>query len=317
MALSNSQFTDLMHRYDERQIEREREIEARSRRLHTVIPSLKSVEEELRYAYIDSARVSGPELETIEAKIQDLESQISSMIAEAGFSADYLEVPYSCPDCKDKGIVDGIKCHCFIKAANALLFSQSNMEKRLQKTLDDFRTDIYDENSKDITDRTSQQSAEAALNAAHKFVQDFPNRTNLYIFGETGTGKTHLACCIATEIINKGHSAIFIKAADYIDLCYQRYSDRSGEKTAMYEKLLNCNLLVLDDLGADVTTKNSDSLLLTLIDDRLNAGLSTIITSNLTIAQIKDIYSERFSSRIVGDYKAFHLFGADLRIKLT
>lgn len=317
MALSNSQFTDLMHRYDEKQIEREREIEARSKRLHSVIPSLKSIEEELRYAYIDSARVSGFELEKTENVIKDLESKISSMISEAGFPTDYLEVPYTCPDCKDKGIVDGIKCHCFIKSANALLFSQSNMEKRLQKTLADFRTDIYEDNSRDITDRTSRQSAEAALNAANKFVQEFPNRKNLFIFGDTGTGKTHLACCIATEVINKGCSAIFIKAADYIDLCYQRYSDRSGEKIAMYEKLLNCELLVLDDLGADVSTKNSDSLLLSLIDDRLNAGLSTIITSNLTIAQIKDIYSERVSSRIIGDYKGFHFFGADLRIKLT
>lgn len=317
MALSNSQFTDLMHRYDEKQIEREREIEARSKRLHSVIPSLKSIEEELRYAYIDSARVSGFELEKTENVIKDLESKISSMISEAGFPTDYLEVPYTCPDCKDKGIVDGIKCHCFIKSANALLFSQSNMEKRLQKTLADFRTDIYEDNSRDITDRTSRQSAEAALNAANKFVQEFPNRKNLFIFGDTGTGKTHLACCIATEVINKGCSAIFIKAADYIDLCYQRYSDRSGEKIAMYEKLLNCELLVLDDLGADVSTKNSDSLLLSLIDDRLNAGLSTIITSNLTIAQIKDIYSERVSSRIIGDYKGFHFFGADLRVKLT
>jgi len=316
MALTNSQFTDLMHRYDERQIDREREIEARAKRLHSVIPSLKGVEEELRYAYIDSARVSGDELKAIEDKINSLETQVSNMIKEAGFPADYLDVPYTCPDCKDKGIIDGKKCHCFTKAANALLFSQSNMEKRLQKTLSDFKIDLYDDTSKDITDRTSRQSAEAALNYAHKFVQEFPNRTNLFIFGETGTGKTHIACCIATELINRGFSAIFIKAAEYIDLCYQRFSDKGGEKSAMYEKLLNCELLVLDDLGADVTTKNSDSLLLSLIDDRLNSGLSTIITSNLSISQIKDIYSERVSSRIIGDYKNFHFFGVDHRLKL-
>ena len=315
MALSNSQFNDLMHRYDERQIEREREIEARTKRLHSVIPNLKVLEEELRYAYIASARVSGSDLISTEEKIKKLESEISKTIESAGFPADYLDVPYTCPDCKDKGIVDGVKCHCFIKASNALLFSQSNMEKRLQHNLSDFRIDLYDDGDTDISGRTSRQSAEVALNVAHKFVQDFPKGTNLYIYGNTGTGKTHLSCCIATEIIEKGFSAIFIKASDFIDLCYQRFSDKDGSKAAMYDKLTNCELLVLDDLGADITTKNSDSLVLTLIDNRLNSGLSTIITSNIDIIKLKDAYSERVSSRIMGDYKNFHFFGADLRTK--
>lgn len=315
MALSNSQYTDLLHRYDERQIEREREIEARSKRLHSAVPELKALEEETRYAYIDSARVSGDALTEVENKIRELESKINALITNAGFPADYLDVPYTCPDCKDKGIVDGVKCHCFIKASNALLFSQSNMDKRLQKSLSSFSTEYYDDAIKDMFDQTSKQSAESALSYAKEFVSSFPNHDNLFIFGETGTGKTHLSCCIATEVIDKGHSAIFIKAPDFINLCYQKYSDKTGEKTAMYDKLRDCELLVLDDLGADGATKNSDSLILSLIDDRVNAGLSTIITTNLNVSQIKDIYSERISSRILGDFKTIHFFGVDLRVK--
>ena len=315
MALSNSQFTDLINRYDERQIEREREIEARKKRLNSSIPELKALDEEIRSAYIRSARVPSDELPSVEATIQNLEDKRLSMILAAGFPKDYLDVPYTCPDCKDKGIVDGKKCHCFVKAANALLFRQSNMEKRLQKSLFEFKTDVYSDTQTDFTDRTSRESAEAALKYAHKFVDNFPCGSNIYIFGDTGTGKTYLACCIATEIINKGYSTLFIKAPEFIDICYQRHSDKTGEKASMYEKLFECELLVLDDLGADYSTKNSDSLVLNLIDERKNAGLSTIITSNKTFGELTDTYSERVSSRIMGDYEKFHFFGSDLRIK--
>ena len=317
MALSNSQFNDLMKRYDERQIERERELDARQKRLYDVIPSLRSLDDDIRDAYINMARVElkGGDVASVKNEIASLEAKKVSLFKENGFPENYLDVPYTCNDCKDKGIVEGVKCHCFIKASNALLFHQSNMEKRLQKTFSDFSIDCYEETKTDITGGTSRQSAEAALNAARKFVENFPDKSNFFIFGDTGTGKTHLACCIATEIINKGYSAVFVKTPEFIDLCYQRFNDKTGEKGAMYERLFDCDLLVLDDLGADYSTRNTPSLVLTLIDERLNSGLSTVITSNLDISQIRDIYSERVSSRIIGDYKNFHFFGSDHRIK--
>ena len=150
------------------------------------------------------------------------------------------------------------------------------------------------------------------------FVEKFDTEHgNLLFTGPTGVGKTFLTNCIAKELIDKYCSVIYLSANDLFEVFSKnRFEYHTEEEMkGMYQYILECDLLIIDDLGTELNNSFTSSQLFYCINERLNSQKSTIISTNLNMNQVADIYSERVLSRISNSYNIIKLFDDDIRLK--
>ena len=143
------------------------------------------------------------------------------------------------------------------------------------------------------------------------------NKMNLLLYGNVGVGKSFLSCCIAKELLDKGYSVLYFSSSQLFDaLAEETFQKDSKENLyTTKEDIYNCDLVVIDDLGTEITNSFVFSSLFSLINERILRGKSTIISTNLALKDLRDIYSDRIFSRISTNYKLCKLSGPDIRIK--
>ena len=139
---------------------------------------------------------------------------------------------------------------------------------------------------------------------------------NLLFYGTVGTGKSFLSNCIASALIEKGHSVIYFSAGDLFAKISEYAFRKNGRDSDSnpYEDIYNCDLLVLDDLGTELTNSFVVSQLFTCLNERHLRRKSTVISTNLPMEDLRDRYSDRIFSRIVSNYDICKLSGQDVRI---
>ena len=230
-----------------------------------------------------------------------------------------------------KAAVDGgatvVVCAGFLQeaalkqAAIDLVYTQSNLQGILEK--ENFDTFSYDYYADDIYDNTQLSSLEAARNAVvqcHRFVDTFDDTfENLLLFGDTGVGKTFLSNCVAKELLDTGHSVIYFSAHHLFELLAQKTFTREPQAAESYRNIFDCDLLIIDDLGTELTNTFTTSQFFVCLNERIRKQKSTLISTNLELFDIASIYSERIFSRISNSFIILHLFGNDIRLckKLT
>lgn len=325
MALSNSQFDAILREYERLQAEDRREYAARKAKIYAAIPELKELDQRAAVSATDRLRqavnagnraaVSGyPE------EIREIEERRRELLKKAGFPEDALEPHYHCPYCKDTGFVDGRKCRCFQAKAIKLLYAQSNLDRIMEK--ENFRTfslDWYDD-KRVITaiGMTERAWMKQILERCRRYADEFPEKHGSLLFqGNTGVGKTFLSNCIAGTLIDRGEAVIYLTATEFFDCMAAVRIDKTEDpdQRTLYECVFSCDLLILDDLGTEVTNTFSASQLFTVVNERLNAGKGTIISTNLSMRMLRDTYSDRTTSRITSAYDILMLYGDDIRAK--
>ena len=209
-------------------------------------------------------------------------------------------------------------CHCFKQQAIDLIYTQSNIKDILAR--ENFSTlslDYYsDSNVNPATGLTSLATAKAAVARCHEFVDQFDATfANLYFFGDTGIGKTFLSNCIAKELLDSGHSVIYFTAFQLFDILSKGVFAKDEEAIAANENIFTCDLLIIDDLGTELTNSFTTSQLFLCLNERILHRKSTIISTNLGLSQLTDLYSERILSRIMDNYVLIKLFGEDIRMQ--
>ena len=170
---------------------------------------------------------------TSNIRVKLLRNLQKSLLSENGYPEDYLEPIYECKDCKDTGYIGSQKCHCFQKAIVELLYTQSNLKEILQKeNFDHFSFSYYSDNHIDAKTGTSslaniKKAHAVAMNFVERFGKDF---NNLFLYGDTGVGKTFLSNCIAKELIDRSYSVIYLSSFDLFDILANKdYDEISGE----------------------------------------------------------------------------------------
>ena len=138
---------------------------------------------------------------------------------------------------------------------------------------------------------------------------------NLYFFGDTGIGKTFLSNCIAKELLDSGHSVIYFTAFQLFDILSKGVFEKDADAIATHQNIFDCDLLIIDDLGTELSNSFTTSQLFLCLNERILRQKSTIISTNLNMNQVADIYSERVLSRISNSYTIIKLFGDDIRLK--
>ena len=208
------------------------------------------------------------------------------------------------------------KCTCFKKAEIELLYTQSNLKEILKKeNFDHFSFDYYSDTMKnETTGLTERETAKRAYDIARGFVRNFDDSfENLFLYGDTGVGKTFLSHCIAHKLLESAHCVMYFSAFDLFALLAE--SKFSREKTEGEEFVFDSDLLIIDDLGTELTNSFVSSQLFLCINERIMRRKSTIISTNLKLENFSDTYSERTFSRIASNYRMVKLEGKDIRIQ--
>ena len=203
--------------------------------------------------------------------------------------------------------------HVVKKKAIDLIYEDSNLKNiTSSENFSTFSFEWYDKKQVDpVTGLTPYNNMHKVLDVCQSFVQTFDNSfSNLLL---TGVGKTFLANCIAKELLDTYHSVIYLTATEFFK-CFENSDFRRNlDNSIDVNYFLECDLLIIDDLGTESSNSYTNSKLFYVINERLLRNKSVIISSNFTISQIEDFYSERIFSRIISSYTILRLFGTDIR----
>ncbi len=322
MALSNTQYSILMRRYEARQLQNQRIVMERIRCAYQKLPRLAEIDDEVSSLAVEQAKklIDGDEasLSKLRDRRHALTEEKRQLLAEHGYPSDYFEPPCVCPDCKDTGYIDGRKCHCFEQAAIDLVYTQSNIRRILEtENFSNFSFDYYsDEQINPTTGLSSLATARQAVQNCREFISTFDTEfRNLFFYGDTGTGKTYLSNCVAKELLDSGHSAIYFTASSLFQIFEKHAFDKTRDAEEDYHHIFECDLLIIDDLGTEFSNTFTVSQLFLCLNERILRQKSTIISTNLGLRQLAEIYSERTFSRISSSYTIIKLFGNDIRIQ--
>lgn len=322
MILDNSQYDSIMRTYEQKQLHSRKDLEKRYEKAYEKLPALKELHQSISSLSVSQARklLDGDEtaLAKLKVRLQDLAEESRALLLSGGFPEDYLEPHYECDDCKDTGYIGNEKCHCFQNLIINMLYEQSNLKHILQE--ENFETFSFSYYSSNFIDSETGYSSLATIQDAYleaqKFVDTFGKEFhNLFLYGTPGVGKTFLSNCIAKELIDRSYSVVYLSSFQLFDTLAKGTFDKGGQAEKISKHLLDCDLLIIDDLGTELVNSFTSSQLFVCLNERLLNRKPTIISTNLTLNDLSNIYSERIFSRITSNYTLLKLIGDDIRLK--
>lgn len=325
MALTNTQHDAVMRQYDIIQAKNRQIAKQRIDEVYAAHPDISQTDSQIVELSAQCAPtiIAGQmSINEYQSKLNELNRRRSELLRQYGYPDDYLSGVFDCAICHDTGYVNGKKCQCYHKRAVDLLYTQSNVKNIVaHENFDTFRMDFYsaeDDKQNATTGDTPYNNMCKILAKAKDFVNNFDQtHDNLLFYGGTGTGKTFLSNCIADSLLKSVHSVIYLTAIELFDIFSTqdfRTSDIDSDLPASHF-CLDCDLLIIDDLGTEVQNSFTNSKLFYCLNERILRGRSTLISTNLGLRDLRDQYGERIFSRISSNYKILYFYGDDIRIK--
>ncbi len=260
----------------------------------------------------------------IRKKNADIRRSRTELLKSLGLPENYLDVNYTCKKCEDKGFIEerndekgisyGTKfCTCHLELLKKLASEKMSKSTPLElSSFEDFDLSYYSkyaENNGEVPYFAMKDVLEGCKEYAEGFGLD---SNSLYFCGRTGLGKTHLSLAIANEVIKKGYNVVYGSAISFLNKMEREKFGRA-DTFETEDALIDADLLILDDLGAEFLTAFTVSSIYNIINCRIARGVPTIISSNLSLDEIKSRYPESVASRIIGNFKTVEFIGKDIR----
>lgn len=293
-------------------VERKEKVEAELPRLAEISGELSIIGSSIAKSFFSTDPKL--EVEDLAKRSLALQNERKALLKSCGYTEDYLEPEFKCKKCSDTGRgKDGKICECIKKRAVEIsLDGLSKLAPSKKCTFQSFNLDFY----KDLKNKNGESVfEEAKMNYEYlkAYSEDFSlDSKSLYIFGKTGLGKTHLTLAAANEIIKKGYNVLYgMAGAIFSGVEEEKFKGIEGKYTM--KKLIDADLLIIDDLGSEFHTSFTSSVVHNVIESRLLASKPVIITTNLDIRGINKEYGERIASRIIGEYEPIRFEGEDIR----
>lgn len=308
---------------------REQRAALRIREIYDRLPRVEEIDREMRstvgsimIAAFDKGTDPEPALIALQQSNLALQRERAELLVSAGYPYDALDEQVNCRHCEDRGYLsDGSPCRCL------MAYYTREQNKRLSKLLDlgnqsfdTFSLDWYDSEVWSKYGISPLKNMEIILEICSNYAHTFGSRSgNLLFTGAPGLGKTFLSACIAREVSNGGFSVVYDTASHIFQ---QFESGKFGRENPFEEdpdreinRYLNCDLLIMDDLGTEMLTSFVQSAFYRIVNDRLINHRKTILSTNLTPAEIGARYGAAVCSRIEGEYQIMRFFGKDIRIQ--
>ncbi|MCL1935819.1 MAG: ATP-binding protein [Defluviitaleaceae bacterium] len=254
------------------------------------------------------------ELEGLSIRIKSLEKEKREILS-ISYPEDYLDVKYNCILCEDNGHVNSIRCKCVQKRIVDKYLKISGIKKILEnQNFENFDFKYFSDKIDEKTGNSPKKRMEIIYKSALDFVNNFEDKyQNLLFFGDAGLGKTFLCNCIAKELIYRDFPVFYTSSIDMFKNIENLKFEKSEKSKVIVDLYYKSKLLIIDDLGTEFSTIITISEFFSIVNTRIIQKLPTIISTNLTFDKISEIYSDRISSRIVGEYKIFKFIGDDIR----
>ena len=285
-------------------------------------PRLREIERELsaamgRLVTVTFRRGTDPAEEVARLRVENLRLQRErrDLLERLGLPEDCLEERPACPLCGDTGYRDGGVCRCL--RGYYAREQQRELSRMLDlggQSFDTFSLEWYSDRVEPGERRSARSHMEERVyNSCAEFAHRFGRRfENLLFFGAPGLGKTHLSAAIAREVSGAGWSVVY-DTAGHVFRVFEDEKFSREEAGEDVERVLRCDLLILDDLGTELTTAFVQSALYEIVNTRLVERRSTILSTNLMPSDLGRRYSPQAASRIEGEYQLLPFVGEDIR----
>ena len=298
----------------------------RKEEVYRKIPEIKTIDQEIfeiglnmSKAIIENPDNYKAELEDIRKQMQEFQMEKAILLTENNIPADYMDIKYECNNCEDTGYLsNGDKCNCLIQNLIYKAYEMSNIKNVLEKeNFDTFNINIFPQEEFEGEELTPRENMEYISGICVDFVNNFDinNGENLLFYGSTGLGKTFMSNCIAKALLDMNKIVIYQTAFKILEIIERRRFGRDENRFEDYEYdlLFDCDLLIIDDLGTELSNAFTNAEIFNIVNTRLIGGKKTIISTNLTPKEISDIYTDRVFSRVLEKFIPLKFYGPDLR----
>jgi DNA replication protein DnaC len=296
---------------------RRKEIETRLPEVLTLETSIAKLCLELSINCLKSSKDNEQKsFEDLRQNITSLRMKKAELLVASGYTQDYLELHYKCPKCKDTGYIGSNKCVCYKHKLVSIYHKNSDLSSLLQiHNFENFSFDYFSSRRSGDEPNSPKVNMEKIVSTSMSFIKNFySSNENLLFFGNSGTGKTFLSHCIAKELLDSGTFVLYRTAEELIK---GLRSIRYENNTALEDLFLESDLLIIDDLGTEQINEFSKTELFNLLNKRLLKQKKMLISTNYSLKELVSIYSERISSRLLGNFTLCKFYGEDIRVALN
>ena len=317
MNLSAAHFDSIMREYDEQRLQNMHALNVRTQEIYRKVPKIQEIDAQISgLAESFAASLTGKggiQFEEYRRKLADLRMEKEALMKCFHIQPEDLMMQYRCPDCQDTGYIANEKCHCLKQRIIDKMYQQSNLREILKE--ENFSTLSYK-----YYDAENMQKMQLAIEKCKNFAENFDKSfENILLCGTVGIGKTFLSNCIAKEVLDQGHSVLYLSAFQLFDLMaknsFSGHSQKEDSVAKQYPHIFDSDLLIIDDLGTELTNSFTLAGFFLVINERILRKKSTLISTNLSPEEIFTTYTERTASRIISNYTMLKLSGSDIRLK--
>ncbi len=288
------------------------------------IPQLKEIRQSINLtsASITKALIKGGDTEKLLNDLREnnqvFQEQERYLLSSQGYDENYLRDIYVCNICQDRGFIDNKRCKCFDRLMIDKLYQISNLKDVIEyENFDNF--DIKYFSDSDYFDGiTPRQLMINNYKVSEMFVEEFDKQyRNILMYGDVGLGKSFLCNCIAKELLDKGYVVIYVSSVEMFKKLeeYKFHRNENTEHEEFISYLTKADLLIIDDLGTEVQTQFTSSELFNIINKRHTDRKHSIISTNMSLGDIENVYSHRLESRFLGNFDSMKFVGKDIRLQ--
>jgi DNA replication protein DnaC len=327
MALDGKILRRALDRYEAEGRSRAEKVRRLRQKLYELDPQLPVLDARLRSSVAEAAALAlegGRDPVSAVEKVQEanlrLQEERKRRIAALGYPAGCIDDEPACPVCNDRGYVGSAPCECLMK------LYREEQRKELSRLLDlqgerfdAFLLRYYDDRPDPLSGVSPRKHMEMVWRICRRYAETFGEGSgNLFLTGGPGLGKTFLSACIASEAAGRGYSVVYDTAVNVVSRFEEARFGRRGEPEeaeADVKRCLRCDLLILDDLGTEMNTAFSTSVIYELLNTRLRERKSMVVSSNYSAEELGRRYSPQIASRLAGGFEVLKFYGRDIRLQ--
>ncbi len=313
MSYNRDNYIRIKNEFDGKYLRNRAAAEKRLEECHKMIPELVEVDNALAKIgmAIFEETMKGKDgleqrLEVIRREMTELRRTRRELLEFNGLPADYTDIKPECTLCGDTGAIGTKMCECMKKALIEAGYESSGIGNLIKTQSFETLDPIYFSDDPEAAGRAKKCREYAESFSTAKY-------SNLMFVGNTGLGKTHLSTAIAKTVIERGYDVVYETAQNIFSDFETAHFNRA--ENIDVSRYFDCELLIMDDLGSEMSTSFTVSCFYNIINTRINHNRSMIVNTNLDSAELRRRYSDRIFSRLAGEFAIYRFTGKDIRLK--